>query len=148
MIPNIALIIHGLRLHSEDKETQLHGIQALGNLMPPADLTDTVVSIVCIGLEDWPEEAEIQEAGFLALCHIILHCPFEILVDMAITETGFMTTTVKGMTSFPSTATKHTRTLTVPLLRYPLYQFFGHCHCCWPVRLHVQHARLPPWTLP
>lgn len=102
MVPAIALIIHGLRLHSEDKETQLHGIQALGNLMPPADLTDTVVSIVCIGLEDWPEEAEIQEAGFLALCHIILHCPFEILVDMAITETGFMTTTVKGMTSFPS----------------------------------------------
>ena len=102
MVPAIALIVHGLELHSQERGVQLYGIQALGNLLPPANLTETVVSVICTSLDEWPNQEDIHEAGYLALCHIVLHCPFDILVELASAEEGFITATVRGMTTFPS----------------------------------------------
>jgi hypothetical protein len=100
MVPAISLIMHGLETYPMDKDVQLYGIQILGNLLPPANHTETVVTTICRSMQDWSDAADINEAGCLALCHIVLHCPFDILVGMAVMEQGFVTTVVESMTNF------------------------------------------------
>eukprot|EP00980_Cylindrotheca_fusiformis_P021235 scaffold8161_cov111-Cylindrotheca_fusiformis.AAC.12 len=100
MVPAIALLMHGLEMYPMDREVQLYGIQTLGNLLPPANHTETVVTTVCNSMDEWKRDPDINEASCLALCHIVLHCPFDILVGMAVAEQGFITNVVKAMTKY------------------------------------------------
>jgi hypothetical protein len=100
MVPAINLIMLGLQTHTKDKDVQLYGIQTLGHLLPPASTTVSVVDTICQSMKDWLDTAAINEAACLALCHIVLHCPFDILVGMAVAEDGFITSVVDCMTDF------------------------------------------------
>ncbi|CAJ1964100.1 unnamed protein product [Cylindrotheca closterium] len=100
MAPSIALVMQGLQTHPQEKDVQLHGIQTLGNLLPPANLTEPVVNTFCQSLSAWKESEEINEAACLALCHIVLHCPFDILVGMSVSEEGFISYVVDAMGRF------------------------------------------------